>query len=525
VSVPGAQLDSTPQQAAQPRSTFSDWVGDEEEEVFFDNRPKLQRGGRKHKNKKGRQEEQEVDWDAIYDPSKPTNLARYQGSTEQEAERREWKEFLYYHASKRGSRVQKSKPKNSMALSKWLWVSADLSLAVFAPPRNLNFAPPSFDAAQLPTTDPMDVDDDDEYQPPATMSGQTETYERPAVAFAANPAAMHNDASGEDAYARRMRSSGMAVGASDAAPAAPAVQAFVAPATSTPSVPAIPVVQAPADIASKLQAAQAKLAAAKAKIEAARAQAANTAAAEAATVTSASVVEAPPSPPPPPPPPPPADDDIGTISRAPVRYNSSDALQNDQGVTAPPPAPDQSRSKAPGQKGFGARMMAKMGWEKGQGLGAKGEGITTALVAQAEKRKKRSDKDGGGWAQPRNMGKIVGGKKRKVETVADDDGEFGTMSYVIRLSGILTGLDVAHEIEENNLLQEIGEEFGGKYGSIERLFIWRDQNGGNNDVFVKFTSQLSALRAVNATDGMTFAENPVVARFFSTEKFEAGEYA
>ena len=170
-------------------------------------------------------------------------------------------------------------------------------------------------------------------------------------------------------------------------------------------------------------------------------------------------------------------------------------------------------------------MMAKMGWEKGQGLGAKGEGITTPLVAQAEKRKKRSDQDGGGWAQPRNLGKIVGGKKRKVESTADDDGQFGVMSYVVKLSGMLTGLDVAYEIEENNMLQEIGEEFGSNYGPIERLHIWRDQNGGNNEVFVRFNSQLGALRAVNGTDGMTFAENAVQARFFSTEKFEAGDYA
>lgn len=171
-------------------------------------------------------------------------------------------------------------------------------------------------------------------------------------------------------------------------------------------------------------------------------------------------------------------------------------------------------------------MMAKMGWEKGQGLGASGEGITTALVAQTQKRKKRSDKDGGGWAQPRNMGKIVGGKKRPQPTSeADDNGAFGAMSHVVKLTGMLEGLDVAHEIEENNLLQEVGDEFGQKYGSIERLFVWREEQEGSGEVFVKFTSQLSALRAVNATDGMTFAGNEVVARFFDEEKFEKAEYA
>ena len=62
---------------------------DEDEELYMNNKPKWQgRGGKKHKNKKNRrqEEEDEVDWDAIYDPAKPSNLARYQGSTEQDAE-------------------------------------------------------------------------------------------------------------------------------------------------------------------------------------------------------------------------------------------------------------------------------------------------------------------------------------------------------------------------------------------------------------------------------------------------------
>ena len=44
-------------------------------------------------------------------------------------------------------------------------------------------------------------------------------------------------------------------------------------------------------------------------------------------------------------------------------------------------------------------------------------------------------------------------------------------------------------------------------------------------MFVKFNNQLSAVRAVNATDGMTFADNQVVAKFWDEDKFEKGEYA
>ena len=83
----------------------------------MNHKPKWQcRGGKKHKNKKKRyEEEDEVDWDAIYDPAKPSNLARYQGSTEQDAERAEWTHFLHWHRDKanKHAKVQKTKPRNS----------------------------------------------------------------------------------------------------------------------------------------------------------------------------------------------------------------------------------------------------------------------------------------------------------------------------------------------------------------------------------------------------------------------------
>ena len=276
-----------------------------------------------------------------------------------------------------------------------------------------------------------------------------------------------------------------------------------------------------------MAAAKAKLAAAKAKIDAQHAQNSKTAV---------------PSPTPPAevaalPPPRPTAQPQGnsTIAKGPMLYNLADSqvdalvdrqmsqAQSGMASTSQSPAPVQSTSKVSGQQGFAARMMAKMGWEEGQGLGAKGDGITTAIVAQATKRKRRSDKEGGGWMP--SVGKIVGGKKRKVQTTDDDEGEFGNISQVVKLQGMLDELDVTYEIEENNLLQEIGEQFSKDYGAIERLFIWREQNGGNNEVFVKFTNQLSALKACGGTNEMTFAGNPVKARFFDASKFENGEYA
>lgn len=191
------------------------------------------------------------------------------------------------------------------------------------------------------------------------------------------------------------------------------------------------------------------------------------------------------------------------ISRAPVRYNLpaappelprseaelEDALQNEAADEEPGVPGDEERSLRPGQKGFAERMMNKYGWTKGSGLGAKGTGITSALRVQVEKQKRKPDSEGGGFVGPGGRGKIIGGKKQNDQ----GEGKFGAMSEVVVLHGMVDGLDIQQELGEGNLMQEIGEECGDKYGRVERVFI--DQTAqGSVPVFVKFTSPLSALR-------------------------------
>lgn len=192
------------------------------------------------------------------------------------------------------------------------------------------------------------------------------------------------------------------------------------------------------------------------------------------------------------------------ISRAPVRYNLppppselprseaelEDALQKEAVAEESKTAEDEERSLRPGQKGFAERMMSKYGWTKGSGLGAKGTGITSALRVQVEKQKRKPDSEGGGFVGPGGRGKIIGGKK---QNSSQEEGKFGAMSEVVVLRGMVDGLDVQRELGDGNLMQEIGEECGDKYGRVERVFI--DQTAeGSIPVFVKFTSPLSALR-------------------------------
>ncbi|KAL9582217.1 MAG: hypothetical protein Q9212_003428 [Teloschistes hypoglaucus] len=227
-----------------------------------------------------------------------------------------------------------------------------------------------------------------------------------------------------------------------------------------------------------------------------------------------------------------------SISRAPVRYNLppppseipeseadlAQALASDGAEIEITDHGHESRSLRPGQKGFAHRLMSKYGWTKGSGLGANGTGIVNPLRVQVEKQKKKPDSEGGGYVAPGGRGKIVGEKKAGGPNASGEGGKFGVMSEVVVLHGMVDGLDLDSEMEsadDGGLIQEIGDECGAKYGRVERVFI--DRSGSTTPrVFVKFTSQLSALRAVNALEGRIFNGNSIVAMFYDRESFDAG---
>jgi len=231
------------------------------------------------------------------------------------------------------------------------------------------------------------------------------------------------------------------------------------------------------------------------------------------------------------------------IARAPVRYNLPSAppeipaseaelaakLAEDDTLADVASDKDQQRSNRPGQAGFAERLLSKYGWTKGSGLGAQGTGIVNPLYAKVDKRKKKSDAEGGGYVTPAGTGKILGGQKSRVKQ-EEEEGKFGAMSEVVKLEGMLRGLDLDFELsrEGGGIMQEIGEECAEKYGSVERVYI--DRDGGERQatdgavVFVQFVTQLSALRAVNALEGRVFGGNVIKAKFWDREKFDQGRY-
>jgi len=248
---------------------------------------------------------------------------------------------------------------------------------------------------------------------------------------------------------------------------------------------------------------------------------------------------------PPPPPPPPIDEDplppsdpvadSSTISRGPVRYTPSSEVPGQQNTERDTDVMDEDspqaenadeglRSNRPGQKGFAARLMAKYGWSKGQGLGAEASGILQPLKVQVEKRKKNEN---GGYDQPGGRGKIVAPKQAakahnasSASSSAATGSKFGKTSNVVVLRSMLEGMEDLQSEMENGLGQEIGEECGDKYGRVDRLYI--DIEGKR--VYIKFTDGVSALRAVNALDGRVFAGNTIVPQFYDLDKFEQRVY-
>lgn len=486
-------------------TSLADWANEDEDDPyaaeFIRRQEEQKRNARQAKRKKKRKgDDRFVDFDQIYDPAQPTRLDDYRGSEEAAAASNEWKNRLHAHQLKRrrfssdamsiddNEEAQVSRgPRRESSHIRKPCVELTVSKGAFAPPAQYDFAPPSLEqTARTNDERPRNTAENDDYLLPPVAD-------------------LPDDPTGDDAYLRRMRMSVLEVNA------------------QSPTMPCEPQEALPQPPDVRLDQHEE-------------------------------------SPPPPPPPdavqpgPTQAAPQPGIISAAPVRYDvtaksglspsnaemdvdrpSNLGLGADRTSQAPESEADTAdqheRSSRPGQKGAAMRMMQKMGWVEGKGLGKDNTGITTILQHKAEKRKKKSDAEGGGWAAPAAMGRIVGGKRAKTGGAAADESQEADQSFTIvaLLEGMLKDVDVDKELVEGNLMQDIGDRVG-NFGQVERLFVARDSADTDQDgpkVFVKFTSPLSAYRAIQAAQGQDFLGNGrmVRARFWDADKFEQGVYS
>ncbi|CAH1429878.1 unnamed protein product [Lactuca virosa] len=166
---------------------------------------------------------------------------------------------------------------------------------------------------------------------------------------------------------------------------------------------------------------------------------------------------------------------------------------------------------AGGQMTAAQRMMAKMGWKAGQGLGKQEQGITTPLMA------KKTD---------RRAGVIVNASepKQQPEKKAKGVSINGVPTRVVLLRNMVGPGEVDDDLET-----EVAEECA-KYGTVTRVLIFEitEPNFPVDEavrIFVQFERSEQATKALVDLEGRFFGGRVVRATFYEEERFNTNELA
>ncbi|KAL9263498.1 DNA-damage-repair/toleration protein DRT111, chloroplastic-like protein [Drosera capensis] len=169
---------------------------------------------------------------------------------------------------------------------------------------------------------------------------------------------------------------------------------------------------------------------------------------------------------------------------------------------------------AGGQMTAAQRMMAKMGWKEGQGLGRQEQGITTPLMA------KKTDRRAGVIVNASEVKSEVKPPEKKVKSVNFN----GTPTRVLLLKNMVGPGEVDDELDE-----EVGSECA-KYGTVTRVLIFEitELNFPSDEavrIFVQFERSEETTRAYVDLDGRYFGGRVVHAAFYDEERFSKNELA
>lgn len=175
----------------------------------------------------------------------------------------------------------------------------------------------------------------------------------------------------------------------------------------------------------------------------------------------------------------------------------------------------QQASKAPQAKeeDFATKMMKKMGWKDGAGLGKEGQGMVNPLVMQKTDQK---------------TGRIVEGVKREATAAPAGQPESKQAKASPKLPPtrvlLLTNMVGAGDVDED--LQEETAEEASKYGKLKKCVI-KELKGKLDDqavrIFLEYEDVAAATKAFTDMNGRYFGGRVVKARFFEENLFSQGQ--
>lgn len=164
---------------------------------------------------------------------------------------------------------------------------------------------------------------------------------------------------------------------------------------------------------------------------------------------------------------------------------------------------------------FAQRYMKDQGWKQGQGLGAHGQGMASALEHQ---------KTGLRTAN------IVQSEAPKAAPEPKPEPAKKAIRVKGRPSRVILLLNMVGPGEVDNDLQGEIEEECTKYGPVDRTAIYVIKEAGVDPkeavrIFAKFQRQESAMKALVDLNGRFFGGRHVAASFYPVDKFDAAELA